>query len=124
MRRNALIALHALGSGLSARERMAPIDISAATDALAEATSDRDVLVRAWATDTLGMVGPALEHVAVFIRVLHDPSAGVRLSACAALGRLVKPIPAAIEALKHRLDDENSDVRTCVSGVLSKLGGD
>jgi HEAT repeat protein len=124
MRRNALIGLQSLASGISTR-KVPPVDVRAGSGALVHALlTDPDWYVRAWAAATLGQIQPPPpEVVGALTAALKDSWVGVRLSACRAVGQIGDRRAAVVDALKNALKDAEADVRTCARHVVSKMAG-
>ena len=113
IRRNALLALHFLGSGISNDGRGPKMDIQESVPAVIKSLiDDRDQLVRAWSAQALAVVEPPpAEALPALIRALADPYVGVRLSACAAVARMGPLAAQAGPALVKLLDDTSEDMR-------------
>ena len=122
LRRNSLIALQALASGLSSPRRVARVDIRASAGALIAALTDPDSYVRAWAVSALGYLQPPPpDVVGALVSMLEDSDEGVRLSACGSLGQLGDRRASVLDALKRVRNDPHQDVRTCAQHLLTKL---
>lgn len=123
MRRNAVIALHRLASGIDAKGRVTKVDIRDSVPALINALrDDGDTSVRAWSAQALGSLQPPpAEALPILLAALGDPSTGVRLSACGAIGTVGPVASAAGPELTRRFGDPSQDMRRCARFVFDKI---
>ena len=114
LRRQALLALAALGGGWWFTDRSPPkVDIRAALPALIGALADSDPKIRGSAAATIGDIGPlAAPAVPKLMALLADADAGIRDSACLGLRGVGPPAKSALPALRRAaLSDPSADVR-------------
>jgi HEAT repeat protein len=86
-----LLAVRDFQARAHAARALAKLGATEAVPALLECVDEgpEDVM-RAWAIDSLGRIG-SYDATPKLIELLHDPSAGLRLTAAAALGRIGDP---------------------------------
>ena len=114
IKRQALLALVALGGGWWFSERSPPkIDTRAALPALIGALDDADPRVRGSAAAAIGGIGPAAAPaVPTLVALLQDADEGVRSSACLALRGVGPAAKSALPALQSlAMSDSSADVR-------------
>jgi HEAT repeat protein len=122
LRRNVLLALYAIGHGHSDRGYVAKVDIGSSIPALVKCFKDPDGLVRAWSLQALTGIEPLPISVKPeIVALLGDPSAGVRLSACAAVGKYGPAAADSRAAVQALTRDQHADVQRCASYVLGKI---
>ena len=124
LRRNAILTLRFLASGVSSGDAVEKVDILAGVPAIIRALEDPDPFVRAWAADAIAVVDPpAAEATVALSRALSDSHGLVRLSACTALARAGAMSPTVTSALRLLLNDTNDEARRCGIRVLGRAKG-
>jgi len=122
-RRNVALALGVLGGGWwsfdGARRK---VDIGAALPTLIAALNDTDSLVRAWAAQDIGDIGPdAAVAVPALVTLLASGDEAARNSACIALRGIGPGARPALPALRIALSDPSADVREFAERAIKSI---
>ena len=122
MRRNATLALGALGGGWwQFASWPSKIDTEAALPALVTALQDSDEDVRAWAAQAIGDIGPhAMTAVPALLKLLSEDSYS-RISVFIALHGIGPSAKAALPALNPYLTDSDADVRKMAAWAVEAI---
>jgi HEAT repeat protein len=124
MRRNATLALGALGGGWwQFATGSAKIDTRAALPALISALQDKDQDVRAWSAQAIGDIGPAAVTAVPSLVKLLSNDAYSRISVFIALYGIGPAAKAALPALKPYLSDPDADVRRMAARAVAGIQG-
>src|SRR5881394_1190688 len=124
-RRNVALAFGVLSGGwwsFDGERRKA--DISAALPTLIATLNDADSLVRAWAAQAIGNIGPdAAAAVPALIALLTTGDEAARNSACIALRGIGPAARPALIALRGALSDPSADVRGFAERAIKSIEG-
>jgi HEAT repeat protein len=125
-RRNVALALGVLSGGWwSFGNERRKVDISAALPALIAALNDADSLVRAWAAQDIGNIGPnAAVAVPALITLLSSGDEAARNSACIALRGIGPAAASALPALRAALSDPSGDLRLFADRAIKSIEGE
>jgi HEAT repeat protein len=124
-RRNIALAFGILSGGwwsFDGERRKA--DISAALPTLIATLDDADSLVRAWAAQAIGNIGPnAAAAVPALVALLATGDEAARNSACIALRGIGPVARPALSALRVALSDPSADVRRFAERAIKSIEG-
>jgi HEAT repeat protein len=124
-RRNITLALGVLSGGwwsFDGERRKA--DISIALPTLITTLDDPDSLVRAWAAQAIGNIGPgAATAVTALIGLLETGDEAARNSACIALRGIGPDARPALTALRGAMSDPSADVRGFAERAIKSIEG-
>jgi HEAT repeat protein len=124
-RRNVALAFGVLSGGwwsFGGERRKA--DISSALPTLIATLNDADSLVRAWAAQAIGNIGPdATVAVPALISLLATGDEAARNSACIALRGIGPAARPALSALRGALSDPSADIRGFAERAITSIEG-
>ena len=121
VRRNVALYLNFEG-GNYAKHASTPLDLRPFLSALVLALRDEDERVKAMAAQALAHVGS--DAVPDLIRLLADPSEGLRNSACIGLAGIGPAARDALPALRRALADPTDNVRRFAQRAIDRIDRD
>ena len=123
MRRNsALVLITLAGAYEEEQPRPGKVDIREAVPALINAMEDSDGVVRSWAAQALGEVGPdAKDAVPALLKLITDREEGCRNCSCIALAGIGPAARDALPALRKALKDPSKDVRQFAKRAVEQI---